>query len=126
MLAYLPPGTTQLSSIYNFKADEDKFQITNMGGYPELVEHTEKSRQESSASAGALALFDASDSTPVLTTRQQKDAIKQLNQDIEIQRVRPTTKPEDYDSDRLPSVNLFEQDSNGMIFGARRGSVNFH
>ena len=113
VLAYLPPGTTQLSSIYNFKADDDKFQITNMGGYPELVEHTEKSRQESSASAGALALFAASDSTPVLTAKQQKDAIRQLNQDIEIQRVRPTTKPEDYDSDRLPSVNLFEQDSNG-------------
>ena len=113
LLAYLPEGTTQLSSVYDFDVKKTPYYIRNMGVYPDLIEQTVQSRKSKTSSAGAMALFEVADSPDSLTMQQQKAAIQRLNQNIEVQHVQPRTRPEEYDSEQVPSVNLFKQDLDG-------------
>ena len=113
LLAYLPEGTTQLSSVYGFDVKKTPYYIRNMGVYPDLIEQTVQGRKSKTSSAGAMALFEVTDSPDSLTTQQQKAAIQRLNQNVEVQHVQPRTRPEEYDSEQVPSVNLFKQDSDG-------------
>ena len=113
LLAYLPEGTTQLSSVYGFDVKKTLYYIRNMGVYPDLIEQSVQDRKSKTSSAGAMALFEVTDSPDSLTTQQQKAAIQRLNQNVEVQHVQPRTRPEEYDSEQVPSVNLFQQDSDG-------------
>ncbi|MFL0769583.1 MAG: multicopper oxidase family protein [Prochlorococcus sp.] len=114
ILAYLPAGETQLSSIYKFQNKKTQFYITNSGLYPDLIEPTDEVKYEATqASAGAMALFDVSASTPPLTRSEQKSFIAEVNQGIQIQDIKPTTKSRDYQSAKVPSVNLFKKKKNG-------------
>jgi len=45
--------------------------------------------------------------------QQQKAVIQRLNQNVEVQHVKPWTRPEEYDSEQVHSVNLFQQDLDG-------------
>lgn len=73
-----------------------------MGGYPELS-------SENSQAAGLLAILTVPEGTENLSPAQQEDFINQINTTIPVQDILPTTTPEEYDPNKVPSVNLFDE-----------------
>ncbi|WPF89327.1 multicopper oxidase domain-containing protein [Cyanobacterium aponinum AL20118] len=102
VLFYLESGTTELTSVYSFEKDGLTYNVTNMGGYPELS-------SENSQAAGPLAILTVPEGTENLSPAQQEDFINQINTTIPVQDILPTTTPEEYDPNKVPSVNLFDE-----------------
>ena len=122
ILVYLPEGKTELVSQYNFEgANGKEFAIDNMGGYPDLSSKAKSLTTTDGTPAGAtggqsvgpLAVFNVSDGTSMRNTSQLDREIDRANKNIKVQKVEPSTKPEDYDSNAIPSVNLFETNAKG-------------
>lgn len=122
LLVYLPEGNTELVSQYSFTDDEGVNFITdNMGGYPNLSSAanglTNADGQPAGAvsgqSAGPLAFFQVNDGTALPSQKKLDRQIEKANKKIQIQDIEPSTKPEEYDNDSVPSVNLFEMNDNG-------------
>ena len=122
VLVYLPDGKTEMVSQYKFVDDDGaEFTTANMGGYPDLSSEANalKSAEGSPAgatggqSAGALAVFNVSDGTALLSQQKLDRDINRANRKIQVQDIEPSTKPEDYDSNAVPSVNLFELNGKG-------------
>ena len=111
VLVYLPEGTTQLMSYPTsdaFSKDGNEYSINNMGGYAELSVSNQYSDDNLDGStAGALAYFEVSDGTPALSAGELDSQIEEANEGIDVQYVEPPTKPVDYDSSKIPSVDLF-------------------
>merc|ERR1712196_742330 len=68
---------------------------------------------ESNSGQGPLGKFVVDASGESLTNKQQDTFIKKANKDTKVQVVEPTTKAEDYDTESIPSVDLFEQNKKG-------------
>lgn len=122
VLVYLPDGKTEMVSQYKFVDDDGtEFITANMGGYPDLSSEANALKDAEGAPAGAtdgqsagpLAVFSVSDGTPLLSQQKLDRAIDRANQKIKVQDIEPSTKPEDYDSNAVPSVNLFELNEKG-------------
>ncbi|ABM78816.1 multicopper oxidase family protein [Prochlorococcus marinus] len=105
VLVYLPEGTSQLVSHptkNTFTKDGKQYSIQNTAGFPDLSETA-----QGLTSAGPLAYFEVNDGTPALSTNELNSQINTANKGIDIQNIQPTTKESDYDSSKIPSVNLF-------------------
>ena len=116
ILVYLPNGTTELVSQYGFENAKDKEFITdNMGTYPDLSSEANASGAGATGgqSAGPLAVFNVSDGTAEPKEAKLDREINQANQRTKVQDITPSTKPEDYDNNAIPSVNLFEIKKDG-------------
>ncbi|WP_341885015.1 multicopper oxidase domain-containing protein [Synechococcus sp. UW140] len=120
-LVYLPQGTTQITSTYSFTQTTDSgltktYNNSNMGGYPDLISSntpTVKGINTSGTGAGPLAIFQVNAPVIPLSAAQQNDAIASANAGISVQKITPETRPEEYNSNSVPSINLFEQDVKG-------------
>lgn len=119
-LVYLPQGSTQIASTYSFeqKAQDDAlktYKNANMGGYPDLIASNTLAIKGLTAGkptgAGPLAVFQVDEPVEPLTPEQQNAVIDNANAGISVQVITPETKPEDYDPNSVPTVNLFELDS---------------
>lgn len=109
VLVYLPDGSTEIASNYSFEENGVDYTTSNMGGYPDLS--TEAKFQDSISdgkSAGPLAIFNVKGGTDLPKTSKLDRDIANANKKIDVQSIEPSTKPEDYDSNAIPSVNLFE------------------
>ncbi|MAR07826.1 MAG: copper oxidase [Cyanobium sp. NAT70] len=113
VLVYLPEGTTEITSTYTFKDEIATFKTLNMGGYPDLTTAAQQKGASIGGSAGPLAHFIVNDGVPSLTDEQLQDEIDEANQKISVQKIEPSTKPEDYDTNSVPSVDLFKTNSKG-------------
>ena len=111
VLVYLPEGRSQIVShpaknkSPAFTKDDKEYTIQNTGGYNLLSEST-----KNVSTAGPLAYFEVNDGTPTLSTSELDSQINTANKGIDIQDIQPTTKESDYDSSKVPSVNLFEDE----------------
>jgi len=120
-LVYLPQGTTQIASTYSFTQTTDSgltktYNNSNMGGYPDLISSNTpavKGINTSGTGAGPLAIFQVNAAVTPMSAAQQNDAIASANAGISVQKITPETRPEEYDSNSVPSINLFEQDAKG-------------
>lgn len=118
VVVYLPEGQTEIASTYSFtkEADPKIYKNANMGGYPELSslnKYTIDGNSLKTPGAGPLAIFQVNQTVTPLTVNQQNDAIAYANSGISVQNITPETKPAEYNSNSVPSVNLFELDSKG-------------
>lgn len=107
LLVYLPEGKTQLVSLptkNSFSKDGNQYSISNTGGYKELSTAT---KGKDGGTAGPLAYFEVNDGTPSLSSSEQDRQIAQANLGIEIQDIEPTTEESEYDSSKVPSVDLY-------------------
>ena len=122
VLVYLPDGKTEIVSQYTFENGEGQdFATDNMGGYPDLS--TEASSLQDAdgnpagaaggQSAGPLAVFNVSNGTALPKQAKLDRDINRANNKIKVQQIEPSTKPEEYDSTAIPSVNLFETNNQG-------------
>jgi FtsP/CotA-like multicopper oxidase with cupredoxin domain len=109
VLVYLPNGSTEIASHYNFDENGVPYTTANMGGYPDLSTEAKSQNSISSGkSAGPLAIFEVKDGTDLPSTSKLDRDIAKANKKINVQSIEPSTKPEEYNSDAIPSVNLFE------------------
>lgn len=122
-LIYLPQGLTQIASTYSFTKTPDPggtraFRTANMGGYPDLIASNTIAAQGINTTkptgAGPLALFRVDDPVAPLSVAEQNAAIAQANAGISVQAITPDTRPEQYDPNSVPSINLFAEDSQGQ------------
>ena len=141
-LVYLPEGKTEMESIQSFtqfdaaNGAEKTFSINNMGaysftrkndfpgpnfaynidningGYPNLSSEATGFGKPYSG-PGPLAIFNVAAKTPALSAAQQDAFIAATNAHIPVQYVTPDTKAADYDTNAVPSVNLFAKASDG-------------
>lgn len=109
VLFYLESGTTKLELVYSFIKEGVKYNVSNMGGYPDLSSSNE-SAQNANFSAGPLATLTVLPNTPSLTTAEQVEFVTEVNSTIPVQKILPTTKPEDYDPTKVPEVNLYAEE----------------
>ena len=110
LLVYLPEGKTQLMSLAtsnSFTEDGVKYSINNTGGYKELSTSAEG---KDGGTAGPLAYFDVQDGTAALSAGELDSQIAQANLGIEVQDIEPTTVESEYDSSKVPSVDLFSSE----------------
>ena len=70
-------------------------------------------QDKSNSGQGPLGKFVVDGSGESLTNKEQDKFIKKANNDTKVQVVEPTTKAEDYDTEAIPSVDLFEQTEEG-------------
>ena len=121
VLVYLPNGKTELVSQYKFdNGDNQDFQVSNMGTYPDLSSEASSLLIDGNPagatgfqSAGPLAVFNISDGTTLPKQAKLDRDINRANNQIKVQQIEPSTKPEEYDSTAIPSVNLFETTDKG-------------
>jgi FtsP/CotA-like multicopper oxidase with cupredoxin domain len=109
VLAYLPNGKTEIASNYIFEENDTTYTTSNMGGYPDLS--TEAKSQDSISdgkSAGPLAIFKVKGGTDLPKLSKLNRDIAKANKKIDVQEIEPSTKPEEYDNNAIPSINLFE------------------
>ncbi|QNI72770.1 multicopper oxidase family protein [Synechococcus sp. NOUM97013] len=116
LLVYLPAGKSELISAYGFEdANGQEFGVNNLRWQPDKyaelsTENTDFS--DPNSGPGAIASFNVSSDSPDLNTQVLDNYIEQANQQINVQEISPQTTSEDYSSDAIPSVNLFEKDWN--------------
>lgn len=116
LMIKIPEGATELASLYSFNDDRgNNYKIDNMGGYPDLSTDNTGLNLNNSA-AGPLAIFNVTSGQKLQSEQELNLEIAAANQGIEIQNILPTTKPEDYDSAKVPNVDLFAKASNGEEF----------
>ena len=114
LLVYLPAGTSELISAYSFEdANGQQFDINNLrwqsDKYAELsTENTNFS--DPTSGPGAIATFNVSGDSPDLDSQTLDNYIEKANQQINVQNITPQTSSEDYSSDAIPNVDLFEKD----------------
>ncbi len=119
VLFYAQPDTTiEIESVYNFENKEDgkEYQINNLRFQASQYQNLSSSnigQDESNSGQGPLGKFVVDASGESLTNKQQDTFIKKANNDTKVQVVEPTTKAEDYDTEAIPSVDLFEQTEKG-------------
>ena len=114
LLVNLPAGKSELISAYSFEGKNgQKFDINNLrwqsDKYAELsAENTDLSNPNSGP--GAIATFQVNDDSPFVNTEALDVFINDANQQINVQKITPETRSEDYSSDAIPSVDLFEEE----------------
>lgn len=114
LLVNLPAGKSELISTYSFEGKNgQKFDINNLrwqsDKYAELSsENTDFSNPNSGP--GAIATFQVNDDSPLINTPALDAFINEANQQIDVQKITPQTRSEDYSADAIPSVDLFEKD----------------
>lgn len=113
LLVYLPDGKTELASTYSFKgAGEAIYKIQNMGGYPDLTS-ANTNPISGNASAGPIAVFHVEQGTGLPSTAELDGAIEAANAGIQVQEILPTTSQAEYNSNKVPSINLFATSGDG-------------
>ena len=110
VLAYLPGGTTEIVSNYTFSDDSGNiFKTENMGNYPDLSTTAKDLKSVTNGqSAGPMATFVVNKKTKLPSLGKLNRDIRIANKGIEVQKIKPSTKPEDYDTNAVPSINLFD------------------
>ena len=112
LLFYLPGGTTEIASTYTFQAInpdtglEKTYTVRNAGFYPDLTS-ANTGEEGPFTSAGPLATFTVSHDVQEPSLQDQIAAIEAANEGTLVQHILPTTRPEEYDFDAVPSINLF-------------------
>ncbi|RPF83817.1 MAG: copper oxidase [Synechococcus sp. TMED20] len=112
LMVYLPEGTTEVATKYFFTNSDGNIGITdNMGGYPELTSETVDNGLGATGgqSAGPMATFKVKNGTALPSQKKLDKQIEEANAGIQIQKIKPSTKPEDYEDGQVPSVNLFQK-----------------
>ena len=113
LMIKLPEGTTEIASLYSFSDEKGKtFKIQNMGGYPDLSSDN-TGLDRAGAAAGPLAIFNVKAGQKPQSNQELDLEIAAANQGIQTQAILPTTKPRDYDPEKVPSVNLYAKSNNG-------------
>ena len=98
------------------KEDGKKYEINNLRFQSSLYQNLSSSnidQDKSNSGQGPLGQFVVDASGESLNNKQQNKFIKKANNDTKVQVVEPTTKAEDYDTEAIPSVDLFEQTKKG-------------
>jgi len=109
----IPEGSTEIASLYSFKDNTGKlFSIQNMGGYPDLSSDNTGLKRPNSA-AGPLAIFKVNQGQKPQSVQELDLEIAVANQGIQTQTILPTTKPKDYDPQKVPSVDLYAKSESG-------------
>ena len=113
LLVYLPAGKSELISTYSFEGSNgQEFGVNNLRWQPDKyaelsTENTDFS--DPNSGPGAIATFNVSGDSPDLNSQTLDNYIEQANQQINVQEISPQTSSEDYSSDAIPSVNLYEK-----------------
>ena len=80
-----------------------------MGNYPDLSTTAKDLKSVTNGqSAGPMATFVVNKKTKLPSLGKLNRDIKIANKGIEVQKIKPSTKPEDYDTNAVPSINLFD------------------
>ena len=111
VLFYLPDGETELTSTYSFKDNDTKYTVNNAGSYPDLTSNNTGFGK--ATGAGPLAYFHVVDGTDNPSPETLDQFIEESNRNANIQTILPTTSASDYDSSKIPSVDLFAKNSFG-------------
>ena len=113
LLTYLPQGKTEIASVYSFsKEDGISYEISNydiVGEYPDL---TSKNQEITNGSGGPgpLAVFNVKGSGTLPSKGKLDQEIADSNELINVQKITPLTTADEYDTEKIPSVNLFNKD----------------
>lgn len=118
VLVYLPDGKTEIAALRKFTQEGNNgtiktYSVGTTGAYQELSSSNTsldpQNPDDIKVGAGPLAIFKVNNG-PVLPGFSALQAeIDDFNDAIEIQTITPLTKQEDYDSSKIPSVDLFQQ-----------------
>lgn len=113
LLTYLPHGKTEIASVYSFtKEDGLSYKISNydiVGEYPDL---TSKNQDITNGAGGPgpLAVFNVKGSGKLPKESKLDQDVAVSNELIDVQEITPLTTADEYDLEKIPSVNLFNKD----------------
>lgn len=117
ILFYLPSGQSEIVSSYRFSSPNgDDLSVNNLR-FPsnEYVDLSSSNLSTASPLSGpgpiARLNVGGTDSSPSL--EQLDHTIQRANRGIKVQKISPDTRASRYDSQAVPSINLYEQDKNG-------------
>lgn len=132
LLVYLPDGYTEIASLRQFTVEGEKYKIATTGAYPDLssanTEADINNPVKGSSAAGPLATFSVTGGTKLppdadaMTSffESLTEEVATINNSINVQNILPTTPVADYDSTKVPSVNLFAQENGEDVWATVR------
>jgi len=124
VLVYLPQGTTEIDSFYSFNQPAQPsnpstvYNVLNMGTYPDLSSTNTGSNPSDNnnlglVGPGQLATLTVNVAVASLSKAEQDAVIASANAGIQVQEVTPSSRPEDFNSQAVQSINFFAKDSQG-------------
>lgn len=132
LLVYLPEGHTEIASLRQFTNEGIVYRIGTTGAYPDLssanTEADINNPVKGNSAAGPLATFSVTGGTALPTSADALNSffdslteeVATINNSIQVQNILPTTPIADYDSTKVPSVDLFAQENGEDVWAPVR------
>ena len=117
LLFYLPSGDSEIVSSYRFtSANGDELSANNLR-FPsnEYVDLSSSNVSPANplSGPGPIARFKVGGDQQTPSLHQLDQTISRANRGIKVQKIYPDTRASSYNSDAVPSVNLYEQNKSG-------------
>jgi FtsP/CotA-like multicopper oxidase with cupredoxin domain len=117
ILFYLPSGQSEIVSTYSFNdSDGQDYAINNLrfqsDQYVDLSS-TNTDVEEALSGPGPIAKLNVKGNNVSPSSELLNQTVRKANRGIEVQKITPKTRAASYDEQAVPSVNLYQEKSDG-------------